>query len=57
MNYGEAYDYYKKAMAINDQSLVILEDYVQFLLQMGYAQESMPYAKRMIDLDPLTPIY
>ncbi len=56
-DYGKAYEYYEKAIAINDQSPVILEDYVQFLLQMGYVKKSLPYAQRMIDLDPLTPIY
>ncbi|MCK5370069.1 MAG: hypothetical protein KAQ62_16020, partial [Cyclobacteriaceae bacterium] len=55
--YGESYEYYRKAIAINDQSTVIPEDYVQFLLGMGYARESLPYAKKMIVLDPLTPLY
>jgi TolB-like protein/tetratricopeptide (TPR) repeat protein len=48
---------YEKALLLNDQSTLILEDYVQFLVQMGYAKKAMPYAQKMIDLDPLTPIY
>ncbi|MCH8234330.1 MAG: tetratricopeptide repeat protein [Bacteroidetes bacterium] len=55
--WSKAYEYYEQAMSFNDQSTVILEDYVQFLLQLGYAKKSLPFAQRMIDLDPFTPLY
>ena len=56
-DFVKALEYYEKAMAFNDQLPIILEDYCQFLTQVGYVQKSLFHAKRMIALDPLSWLY
>lgn len=57
LRWEEAMVNFEQAIALNDKSPAILEDYVQFLVQVGYSEKALPYARQMIELDPLTPIY
>jgi len=57
LQWHEAGKAYRKALSIDPDSPVILEDHVEFLLAVGKVRDALPLAKRLTDLEPQVPIY
>ncbi|MGA9574974.1 MAG: tetratricopeptide repeat protein [Lysobacterales bacterium] len=48
---------YLKALSIDPDNPVILEDYVEFLLAVGKVKAALPLAQKLLALEPQVPIY
>jgi TolB-like protein len=57
LQWHEAGDAYLKALSIDPDSPVILEDYVEFLLAVGKVGKALPLAQKLVSLEPQVPIY
>ncbi len=57
MKWSTALEFYKQAHQLNRRSTTILEDYSQFLMEVGYIEVGLELAENMIRIDPLTPLY
>ena len=57
LQWSDAGETYLKALSIDPDSPVILEDYVEFLIAVGKVQAALPLARKLIDLEPQVPIY
>lgn len=57
LQWHEAGQAYLKALSLDPDSPVILEDYVEFLLAVGKVGDALPLAKKLVDLEPQVPIY
>jgi len=57
LQWSDAGKAYEKALSIDADNPVILEDYVEFLFAVGKAQAALPLAKKLVALEPQVPIY
>jgi len=57
LQWHEAGEAYKKALSIDADNPVILEDYNEFLLTVGKVQAAAPVARKLAVLEPQVPIY
>jgi TolB-like protein len=57
LQWDEAGKAYQKALSIDPDNPVILEDYVEFLLAVGKIKAALPHAQRLVTLEPQVAIY
>jgi len=57
LQWHEAGEAYLKALSVDPDSPVILEDYVEFLLSVGKVKSALPLAQKLVALEPQVPIY
>jgi TolB-like protein len=57
LQWYEAGEAYQQALSIDPDNPVILEDYVEFLLTVGKAQQALPLAQRLVALESQVAIY
>jgi len=57
LQWRESEKAYLKALSIDPDNPVILEDYNEFLLAVGKVKASLPVAKKLAKLEPQVPIY
>jgi len=57
LQWDEAGKAYQKALSIDPDNPVILEDYVEFLLAVGKVRAALPHAKKLVALEPQVAIY
>jgi len=57
LQWHEAGEAYEKALSIDADNPVILEDYNEYLLAVGKVQAAVPVARKLVALEPQVPIY
>ncbi len=57
LQWDEAGKAYRKALSIDPDNPVILEDYAEFLLAVGKNKAALSQAQRLVTLEPQVPIY
>ncbi|MGD8385107.1 MAG: tetratricopeptide repeat protein [Lysobacterales bacterium] len=57
LQWHEAGEAYEKALSIDADNPVILEDYVEFLQAVGKVRAALPLAQKLVALEPRVPIY
>jgi len=57
LQWSDAGRAYLKALSIDPDNPVILEDYVEFLLAVGKLRDARPLAEKLVGLEPQVPIY